>query len=81
MSDHLVGACGKNLKGLCYPSLVDDLCIGCDFNGWIDRQEEMEIEEEIAILSEEDAREVCDSDVVLRNTLALEDRDRGEKGE
>lgn len=33
--DHVVGHCGKILpRGrLCYPSLCDDLCIGCRLNG------------------------------------------------
>ena len=45
MSQRLVGTCGKPITCMCYPLFEDDLCVGCQFNGWTeietDREEEL----------------------------------------
>ena len=45
--DYLVGHCGKRLHrgAMCYPSLCDDLCVGCPLNGY-EFSEEIREEEE-----------------------------------
>lgn len=47
--EHFLGACGKRLSTFCYPDFEDDLCVGCDFNGWEEEEREIEeLEEEMA---------------------------------
>lgn len=54
MSEHYVGACGKHVTTMCYPEMIDDLCVGCAFNGWAEMQDDMEQErdEELRYLEE-----------------------------